>query len=136
MNHLAAVAGSHTEEAVSFCSYCGRLEDDGQRVCSACGLGVRLWTDSEVLRSPGASFLVVCADGTVSAASQAAERQLRSRGGLVGRHVTALLGSPDLPHAVARAAAGEAGPTRMTVERMAVTVVPCGLPPAALVVLE
>ena len=135
MTHLAAVAGSHMEQAVTFCSYCGRLEDDEQRVCTACGLGVRLWTEHEVLRGHGDPFLVVRADGTVSAASEAAERLLRSRGGLVGRPVTALLGSDDLPQAIAMAAGGHPVPAELKVERMAATVVPCGHPPAALVVL-
>ena len=132
MIHLAAVAGSHEEE-IGFCSYCGRLDDEGQRVCSECGLGVRLHTDADVLRSPGSSFLIVRADGIVSAASAAAERLL---GQTVGRPVATVLGNRDLPAAVAKAAAGRPAPVRLPVDGMTVTVAPCGLPPAALVLLE
>jgi hypothetical protein len=130
--HLAAVAGSHDQE-VGFCSYCGRLEEDEGRVCSACGLGVRLQTDATVLRTPGALFLVVRADGIVSAASAAAERLLN---GPVGKRVSAVLTSPELPPAVALAAAGRPKPVTLESDGMTVRVASCGLPPAALVVLE
>ena len=130
--HLAAVAGSHEEE-VGFCSWCGRLEDESERVCSSCGLGVRLYTDASVLRSPRSSFLIVRGDGTVSAASDAAERSL---GSVAGRPVGAILPSAELPPAVALAAAGRPAPVRLQVGKLHVTVAPCGLPPAALVLVE
>jgi len=130
--HLAAVAGSHEEE-VGFCSYCGRLDNEGQRVCSECGLGVQLHTDASVLRSPGSSFLIVRGDGVIGSVSAAAERLL---GNVVGRHVGTVLISAELLPAVARAAAGRPAPTSFRVEGMTVTVAPCGLPPAALVLLE
>ena len=132
MLHLAAVAGSHEDE-VGFCSYCGRLDNEGQRVCSQCGLGVQLRTEASVLRSPGSSFLIVRGDGVIGSVSEAAERQL---GNIVGRHVGTVLISAELLPAVARAAAGRPAPTSFRVEGMTVTVAPCGLPPAALVLLE
>ena len=150
MTHLAAVAGSHVqEEAVEFCSYCGSLEFEGQRVCSECGLGVRLATADGVLRAPGAAFLVVRADGRVSAASASAERMLTTHGDLVGKPVLALLPSPDstaeLTRLISLAAAGDPRIVEVdaelvgTARRRAVVrakVTACGLPPAALVVLE
>ena len=132
MIHLAAVAGSHEEE-VGFCSYCGQFRADDGRVCSECGLGVRLHTDAAVLRSPGASFLIVRGDGIVSAASAAAERLL---GHTVGRPVGAVLSSAEVPRAVALAAAGRPAPVSFQAREFTVTVAPCGLPPAALVLLE
>ena len=131
MIHLAAVAGSHEGE-VEFCSYCGQFQGDAGRVCSECGLGVRLRTDASVLRSPGATFLIVRGDGIVSAASMLAEQLL---GDVVGRHIRAVLNSAELPRAVARAAAGDAAPETIPVAEITVTVAPCGLPPAALVLL-
>ena len=152
MSHLAAVAGSHlqgSDEAVGFCSYCGSLERDGQRVCSECGLGVRLQTSARVLRSAGAAFLVVRADGRVSAASAAAERMLATHGDLVGRPLMALVVSRategELARSIALAAAGDTRVAELevdlvgTIRRRAsvrATVASCGLPPAALVVLE
>ena len=132
MIHLAAVAGSHEEE-VGFCSYCGQFQADDRRVCSKCGLGVRLHTDAGVLRSPGASFLIVRGDGIISAASVEAERLL---GRTVGRHVRAVLNSNEVPPAVALAASGRPDPATFRVQEMTVTVAPCGDPPAALVLLE
>ena len=132
MLHLAAVAGSHDEE-IGFCSYCGRLDNEGQRVCSECGLGVQLHTDASVLRAPGSSFLVVRGDGIIGSVSASAEHLL---GNVVGRHVGTVLTSAELLPAVVRAAAGRPGPTSFRVDRMTVTVAPCGLPPAALVLLE
>jgi hypothetical protein len=130
--HLAAVAGSHEEE-VGFCSHCGQFQADDRRVCSKCGLGVQLRTSAGVLRSPGASFLIVRGDGIVSAASVAAERML---GHTVGRHVRTVLSSNEVPPAVTLAAAGRPEPATFQVQEMTVTVAPCGDPPAALVVLE
>jgi hypothetical protein len=129
--HLAAVAGSHEAE-VEFCSYCGQFQAGEGRVCAECGLGVRLRTDGSVLRSPGATFLIVRGDGIVSAVSKAAEQLL---GDVVGRHVRAVLNSNELPPAVIRAAAGDADPATFSVDDMTVTVASCGLPPAALVLL-
>lgn len=132
MIHLAAVAGSH-EEGVGFCSHCGQFQADDRRVCSRCGLGVQLHTDAGVLRSPGASFLIVRGDGIVSAASVAAEELL---GPTVGRHVRTVLRSNEVPPAVALAAAEHPEPVTIPVENLTVTVAPCGDPPAALVLLE
>jgi PAS domain-containing protein len=149
VTHLAAVAGSHVDDAVGFCSYCGRLDADTQRVCSECGLGVRLQTSREVLRSPGAAFLVVRADGSVSAASAAAERMLGVHGELVGKPLMTLVTTPEagggLVRAVALAAAGEPEAHEFDVQlfgtakrraTVRATVASCGLPPAALVLLE
>jgi hypothetical protein len=130
--HLAAVAGSHEEE-VEFCSYCGRLGSGGQRVCPECGMGVQLQTDAGVLQSPGSTFLIVRADGIVSAVSEAAQRLF---GNVVGKPVAAVLRSRELPRAVALAATGRPAPVTLGVENMTVTVAPCGLPPAALVLVE
>jgi hypothetical protein len=132
MIHLAAVAGSHEEE-VEFCSWCGEFDGEGQRVCPKCGLGVLLHTSAEVLRSPGSTFLIVRADGIVSAASEAAERLF---GNVVGKPVAAILRSRELPAAVAQAAGGRPAPVTLRIDTMAVTVAPCGLPPAAFVLIE
>jgi hypothetical protein len=109
--HLVAVAGSHTEDGVEFCSYCGRFDSDTERVCSHCGLGVRLRTDKDVSIGPEAAFLIVREDGQVSAASAAAERLLGRH--LVGRQFAAI----DLAGAQP-------------------TFAPCGDPPATVVVLR
>ena len=132
MIHLAAVAGSQEQE-VGFCSYCGRHDDEERRVCSDCGLGVRLHADRSVVPEPGSPFLIVRGDGVISAASAAAERLL---GQIVGLPVTAVLTHPDLLPTVALATSGRPAPVTLTVDRMNATVAPCGLPPAALVVLE
>jgi hypothetical protein len=108
--HLVAVAGSHLDDEVEFCSYCGRIDSNTERVCSHCGLGVRLRTEKNVL-TPDAAFLIVPADGRVSAASEAAERVLGSD--VVGRPLAAL----DLTG-------------------MDPLFAPCGDPPATLVVLR
>ena len=132
MIHLAAVAGSHEEE-VEFCSHCGRLGDTGQRVCPECGLGVQLYTDAGVLQAPGSTFLIVRGDGIVSAVSAAAELMF---GHVIGKPVATILRHRELPGAVARAAAGRPEPVTLQVEKLRLTVAPCGLPPAALVLIE
>jgi hypothetical protein len=139
--HLATVAGSRVEDdAVEFCSYCGKLGIGGGRVCSECGLGVRLETSAGVLQSPGAAFLVVRGDGLISAASAAAERMLGTHD-VVGRPVIALLRAGELAGAVALAAAGDPGVVEISAQLpggrgVRATVAACGFPPAALVVLE
>ena len=108
-----------------------------------------LHTDSRALRSPGAAFLIVHADGRVSVASAAAERVLEGAGELVGRPLLGLLapcpGEGDLAHAVVLAAGGAGSVERLRVERLQgprtagelhAVVAPCGDPAAALVVLE
>jgi ribosomal protein L37E len=145
--NLTAVAGGHShgsqKQDVGFCSYCGLIGgDQRQRVCSACGLGMRLRTDASALRSPSTPFLIVTPDGRVSAASASAERDLAH---VVGQPLAALFDGPDLDRAVARAAAGEGGVVTVALTRtgsrrfrgpVQATVAPCGEPPAALVVLE
>ncbi len=109
--HLVAVAGSHLDDEVEFCSYCGRFDSETERVCSHCGLGVRLRTDRQVLH-PDAAFLIVPAgDGHVSAASAAAER-------IFGRDV---VGEPL---------------AALDLTGMDPAFAPCGDPPATLVVLR
>jgi hypothetical protein len=151
--HLAAVAGSHvgggnSERELEFCSYCGQLGAGRGRVCGTCGLGVRLVTQPNVLRRDGAAFLIVKADGRVSAVSAAAERTLGPGTELIGRPVLALFapaGAADLARAVALTAVGSGGPFELTVEpiqggdparQLHATVATCGDPRAALVVLE
>ena len=150
MTHLAAVAGSHVDEdSIAFCSYCGQIDGDTQRVCAECGLGVRLETTGGVFDSPGAAFLVVRGDGRVAAASAAAERLLDGHGELVGKSLLGLVTTPadegDLARAVSLAAAGSRrvqtlpGVLAGTVRRRAAVelkVAACGVPPAALVVLD
>ena len=155
MTHLAAVAGSHVQERedqeVGFCSYCGAIGGDGPRVCGECGLGVRLETAAGVLRSPGAAFLVVRGDGRVSAASSTAERIFGRDGDLSGEPLGALMvaraDDGELARSVSIAAAGGPGTVGLDVELAGVTGTPrarsarvtvarCGLPPAALVVIE
>ena len=108
--HLVAVAGSHLDDEVEFCSYCGRIDGAAERVCSHCGLGVRLRTERDVL-TPDAAFLIVPSDGRVSAASAAAERVFGFD--VVGKPLAAL----DL-------------------SGMDPIFTPCGDPPATLVVLR
>jgi len=150
VTHLAAVAGSHVDdETVGFCSYCGTLDGASRRVCTECGLGVQLRTSPGVLRSPGAAFLVVRADGRVSAASAAAERMLTTHGELVGKPLMALLHNREeevlLARSVALAASGRPHTAEMAVELLGTSrkragarakIASCGQPPAALVLLE
>jgi hypothetical protein len=94
---------------------------------------VLLRADARVLRSPGSRFLIVRGDGIVSAVSAAAERLF---GNVVGTPVVTILRNKELPVAVAQAAAGRPAPVTLRVENFTVTVAPCGLPPAALVLVE
>jgi PAS domain-containing protein len=145
-------------ELSRFCTHCGSLFDAAGatperplrgRVCSRCGLGVVLTCASELLREPGAAFLVVTADLRISAASEAAEELLGKPQGLHGRPLLSILTSPagvaDLARRVARAAMGERSIERMPVEPAArrlsgvaleAAIGTCGSPPAALVVVE
>jgi PAS domain-containing protein len=130
-----------TEEEVGFCSYCGRLGQGEQRVCSSCGLGVVLATDGRVLQTPGAAFVIVGTDGRISAVSAAAERMLGRQEELVGRPLLALVTGADLARVVAIAAAGHGGPFIVGVQRLGggplrATVATCGDPRAAVVLLE
>ena len=148
MTHLAAVAGRHQQggegDEVEFCSHCGQLGGEGPlRVCTSCGLGVRLRTSRGALQSDAAPFLIVRADGVISAASAAAERQIPHEGPLLGRPLLTLLSSEDdLASAVSRAARGAVEVTAMPVtprtrgRTMRATIAPCGDPPAALVVVD
>ena len=152
MHHLAAVAGRHQQgsesEQVGFCSYCGQIGDGAQRVCSNCGLGVRLHTDVRAFDSVGGPFLIVRGDGLISAASSAAERELPHEGPLVGRPLLSLFASRDgdLAGVVALAASGNEGIVRMPVEALEAkrrfrgsfqaTIAGCAHPRAALVVIE
>ena len=147
MIHLATMAGSHRQggqvDEIGFCSYCGRVGgDEHERVCRACGLGVRLHTHADAFRSDGTPFLIVRADGTVSAMSVSAEKEF---GDLVARQLVSVLEARDLPGAVAAAAEGEGGVVTLSARplvgrrfpaKVRVTVAPCGDPPAALVVIE
>jgi hypothetical protein len=152
VNYLAAVAGPHQhgsdKEQIGFCSYCGQIGDDAQRVCASCGLGVRLQTDRHALTSGDAPFLIVRGDGLVSAASATAERELPRQGPLVGRPLLGLFTSPDgdLGSAVALAASGNDRIIRIPVEPLdkarrfrhafQATIAPCAHPRAALVVID
>ena len=153
MTHLAAVAGRHQQgsdiDEVEFCSYCGQIGGDGLlRVCGSCGLGVRLRTDARALDSDATPFLIVRGDGTISAASMAAERDLPHAAPLVGRPLLAVVASADgdLAGAVALAASGCEGLATMSVEpvdpgrrfrgSMHATIASCGEPRAALVVIS
>lgn len=116
--------------------------DEHERVCRACGLGVRLHTHADALRSDGSPFLIVRADGTVSAMSASAEKEF---GDLVARQLLSVLEARDLPGAVASAAEGEGGVVTLSARplvgrrfraKVRVTIAPCGDPPAALVVIE
>ncbi len=130
---LAAVARSHVE----FCSYCGVMGESGARVCSDCGLGVRLRTEADALTSPGATFLVVSDAGIVSATSAAAERRFGPDA--IGRPLLGLLGPVhgELAGMVARAAKGVKGvATCDLADRLRARIASCGEPAAALVVLE
>jgi hypothetical protein len=153
--YLAAVAGGdrhggHNEkDEVAFCSFCGQLGGDQRlRVCSKCNMGVLLRTDARALRSPATPFLIVRADGFVSAASATAERELGADTQLIGRPLGELFRSKvadALEHAVTRAAAGEGGVVTLPVLRLEgrrfrgdleATIAPCGDPAAAIVTIE
>jgi hypothetical protein len=103
---------------------------------------MRLRTDASVLKSPSTPFLIVTADGRVSAVSASAERDFD---GAVGAALGDLVAGEDLEQAVERAAQGEGGVVTLPVKRLGgrrfggqlnATVAPCGDPPAALVVIE
>jgi hypothetical protein len=105
-------------------------------------LGIRLRTRADALTSDGAPFLIVRADGTVSAMSASAEKEF---GDLVARQLRSVLEARDLPGAVASAAEGEGGVVTFSARplvgrrfrpQVRVTVAPCGDPPAALIVVE
>jgi PAS domain S-box-containing protein len=154
MMELATVAGRHRqedrrEEEDSFCSYCGRLGAGARRVCASCGLGVLLHTSPGVLDSPGAAFLIVDVEGSVSAVSAAAERIVGRQEDLIGRPLPSVLvaedGSPTLEVAVTRAATGIGSPETVPVVQvqegqrvpgLEATVATCAEPRAALLVLR
>lgn len=154
MMELAAVAGRHRQEdgrgeEVSFCSYCGRLGAGARRVCASCGLGVLLHTAPGVLDTPGAAFLIVDVEGSVSAVSAAAERLLGRLEDVIGRPLPAVLtaedGSAELEVAVTRAATGVGSPQTVAVVQvesdqrvpgLQATVATCAEPRAALLVLR
>ena len=157
--HQSRAQGSAEQVELSrFCSHCGSLFEAGSatperplrgRVCSRCGLGMVLSCTSELLREPGAAFLVVTSDLRISAASEAAEELFGKGQGLYGRPLLSILTSPagvaDLARRVARAAMGERSIERMPVEPAArkldgvsleAAIGTCGSPSAALVVVE
>jgi hypothetical protein len=153
MIEVAAVAGRHRQEGrrdepVTFCSYCGQIGAKARRVCETCGLGVLLHTGPGVLGGPGAAFLIVDVEGSVSAVSAAAERFLGRQEDLVGQPLPTVLsaedGSPDLEVAVTRAATGLDGPTTLNVTQLRgqrvpglrATVATCAEPRAAILVLQ
>ena len=145
-------------ELTRFCTHCGSLFEAANgtperplrgRVCSNCGLGMVLRCSSELLRRPGAAFLVVTSDLLVSAASEAAEQLLDSGQGLYGRPLLSILTSPagvsELARRVVRAATGERSVAVVAVQpaakklagvSLSARIGNCSTPPAALVVVE
>jgi hypothetical protein len=144
MTRLATHGRERRQDAARFCTHCGVVTDDApQRVCGHCGLGVVLTCTREAAPQPAAAFLVVTSDLRVSAASAATESLFGDPGALIGRSLLEIVrGDGALPRQVARAAmgsnkgatawlrTGENGRPRKA------TIVTCGDPPAALVVLS
>jgi hypothetical protein len=138
MNRLARTDAS-PKLAVHFCTHCGALSDEsGQRVCSACGLGVVLSCAPGVLPRAGAAFLVVKSDLRISAASEAVEPLLGEE--LTGQALLDVVsGDPALPRWIGRAAMGSqrvvSVALRIGTRRVNGRIAACGDPPAALLVL-
>jgi hypothetical protein len=127
--------------AVLFCTHCGALPQEAQRVCAVCGMGVVLSCAPGLLTRPGAAFLVVKSDLRISAASVAVEPLLGDPEALVGTPLLEVLsGDPGLPRRIGRAAMGsrrvESVALRLGPRRVNGRVGACGDPPAALLVLE
>jgi hypothetical protein len=145
-------------ELTRFCTHCGALFEAATatperplrgRVCSRCGLGMVLTCSRELLEHPGGAFLVVTSDLRISAASEPAEELLDTGQGLFGRPLLSILTSPsgvaELARRVVRAAMGDRGVERLPVEsaakrmsdlKLEALIGTCGVPPAALVVVE
>lgn len=148
MRGLARRDASRTQErkapahAVRFCTHCGALSHETpQRVCGACGMGVMLSCAPGLLPRPGAAFLVVKSDLSISAASVGVEPLLGDPGALVGEPLLDVLaGDPGLPRWIGRAAMGSqrvvSVALRLGTRRVNGRVAACGDPPAALLVLE
>jgi hypothetical protein len=141
MNRLARTDAS-PNTAVHFCSHCGSLSHaPAVRVCAHCGLGVVLSCAPGVLPRAGAAFLVVKSDLRISAASVAVEPLLGDPEALVGEPLLEVFsGDPGLARWIGRAALGSQRVTsvalRLGPRRVNARVATCGLPPAALLVLE
>jgi hypothetical protein len=156
--HANAHGRADAAELTRFCTHCGSLFDAPTstperplrgRVCSNCGLGMVLTCSNELVSRPGGAFLVVTTDLLVSAASEGAERMLDSGQGLYGRPLLSVLTSPagvaELARRVVRAATGDRAiyelPVHPAAKRLAnvslaARIGHCGMPPAALVVVE
>jgi hypothetical protein len=144
MTRLATHGRERRQDAARFCTHCGVVTDDApQRVCGHCGLGVVLSCAREAAPRADAAFLVITTDLRVSAASAAAEPLFGDTDSLVGRSLLDLVrGDGALPRQVARAAMGSNKPATAWVRTgengrpRKATIVTCGAPPAALVVLS
>jgi PAS domain-containing protein len=113
-------------------------------------MGVMLAVATKALPGPGAAFVVVTREGSISAVSEAAESMVGEEAGVLGMPITTVVSSPDgdaqLTRALARAAGGgrEIRPVTVTPAarpggrnaRLAARIASCGPPRAALLVLE
>jgi hypothetical protein len=140
MNRIARTDAGPID-AVQFCSHCGALSQEAQRVCAVCGMGVVLSCAPGLLTRAGSAFLVVKSDLRISAASAAVEPLLGDPDALVGKPLLEILsGDPGLPRRIVRAAMGsrrvESVALRLGPRRVNGRVGACGDPAAALLVLE
>jgi predicted RNA-binding Zn-ribbon protein involved in translation (DUF1610 family) len=144
MTGLTSQGRELRHDAVRFCTHCGVVTDDAsQRVCPSCGLGVVLRCAREAAPRDNAPFLVVTTDLRVSAASSATKPLFGDPDAVVGASLLDLVrGDGALPRQVARAAMGSRKGATAWVRTAEhgrphkARIVPCGDPPAALVVLS
>ena len=144
MTGLTTHGRTERQDAVRFCTHCGAVTEDApQRVCASCGLGVVLSCAREAAPRPDAPFLVVTTDLRVSAASATTEKLFGDPVTTVGTPLLDLVrGDGALPRQVARAAMGSRKGASAWVRTSEhgrphkARIVPCGDPPAALVVLS
>ena len=142
---------------IRFCSRCGGPDDPlvgrserFKRVCERCGMGVMLTSSGDALPGPGAAFMVVTAELSVSAVSRSGDKLFGEEGELTGSHLLAIvtcpLGDDQLEQHIRRAAERRcetvALPVRLLsdaaphVGTLSARISTCDSPRAALVAVE